>query len=192
MNTPDRELILKFLRDTQREGIESLITFLDESDFFYAPASTKYHGSYEGGLAEHSLNVMYELKSLCDFYGEEIPKDSIILTGLLHDVCKVNQYEKTIVNVPPNKTKSGKWEQQDGYILKSKLPMGHAPKSIFLIQNHIKLTDEEAQAIYWHMGAFDLGNYNNVNGLSDAFTMNRLAILLHMADMASTYIIENK
>lgn len=83
--------------------------------FFSAPASTRFHGSYPGGLVFHTLNVAYELRELVKFYEVDIPKDSIILTALGHDLCKIGVYEETIVNVPPQRSKSGKWEQQPGY-----------------------------------------------------------------------------
>lgn len=189
----DKQDILQLLKSTNRPNIDSLINYLQkDSDFFTAPASTRYHGSYKGGLAVHSLNVYYELKYLAEYYQIEIPEDTIIIVGLLHDLCKVNTYEQKLVNVPPDKSGTGKWEKMPKYVKNEKCRMGHGSKSVALIQQHIKLTEQEMQAIYWHMGAFDLGNYNTVSNLSEVYHENILAFLLHIADMATTYITENE
>ena len=89
-----RDEIVRLLRSTQRKNIDSLISWLDETDFFKAPASCKYHLACEGGLAKHSHNVYLNLKRLSNMYNINIPEDTIILTGLLHDVCKIGTYEK--------------------------------------------------------------------------------------------------
>ena len=105
----NKKEFIDLLSSVDREGVAGLIDYLLlETDFFKAPASSRYHGSFEGGLLDHSLNVYYELDSLVDYYGLKLPKDSIIITGLLHDVCKVNTYKKAMVNVPPDKSKTGK------------------------------------------------------------------------------------
>ena len=111
----NREKFMELMRKTERAGVEDMLKWLDTTDFYSAPASTRYHGSYPGGLVQHTLNVAYELKQLVDFYDMKIPKDSILICALGHDFCKINTYRETIVNVPPQRTKSGKWEQQQGY-----------------------------------------------------------------------------
>ena len=111
----NREKFMELMRKTERAGVEDMLKWLDTTDFYSAPASTRYHGSYPGGLVQHTLNVAYELKQLVDFYDIKIPKDSILICALGHDFCKINTYRETIVNVPPQRTKSGKWEQQQGY-----------------------------------------------------------------------------
>ena len=188
----NREKFMELMRKTERAGVEDMLKWLDTTDFYSAPASTRYHGSYPGGLVQHTLNVAYELKQLVDFYEVEIPKDSILICALGHDFCKINTYRETIVNVPPQRTKSGKWEQQQGYKKDEYLKLGHGAKSLSTLQDFITLKDYEKEAIYWHMGAFDLGQYNNINDLSKTFEENPLAFLLHIADMCVTYIIENK
>jgi len=190
----DKGPIIALLRKTERAGIESLIDYLEKSDFFVAPASTQYHGSYEGGLAEHSLNVLDALISLYEFYVSAyqtptIPEDSLILVALLHDLCKINCYHEDFRNV---KNDQGVWEKVPTYKREPLFPMGHGGKSVFIAQSFISLTSEEAQAIYWHMGAYDTSDYNTYNELSQAFNQNALAFLLNQADMTSTYIIENK
>lgn len=188
----NREKFMELMRKTERAGVEDMLKWLDTTDFYSAPASTRYHGSYPGGLVQHTLNVAYELKQLVDFYEVEIPKDSILICALGHDFCKINTYKETIVNVPPQRSKSGKWEQQQGYKKDEYLKLGHGAKSLSTLQDFITLKDYEKEAIYWHMGAFDLGQYNNINDLSKTFEENPLAFLLHIADMCVTYIIENE
>ena len=188
----NREKFMELMRKTERAGVEDMLKWLDTTDFYSAPASTRYHGSYPGGLVQHTLNVAYELKQLVDFYDMKIPKDSILICALGHDFCKINTYRETIVNVPPQRTKSGKWEQQQGYKKDEYLKLGHGAKSLSTLQDFITLKDYEKEAIYWHMGAFDLGQYNNINDLSKTFEENPLAFLLHIADMCVTYIIENE
>lgn len=188
----NREKFMELMRKTERAGVEDMLKWLDTTDFYSAPASTRYHGSYPGGLVQHTLNVAYELKQLVDFYDVKIPKDSILICALGHDFCKINTYKETIVNVPPQRTKSGRWEQQQGYKKDEYLKLGHGAKSLSTLQDFITLKDYEKEAIYWHMGAFDLGQYNNINDLSKTFEENPLAFLLHIADMCVTYIIENE
>lgn len=191
-----KELYIDMLRRTKREGIEDLIIYLEGSDFFTAPASTQYHGSYEGGLLEHSLNVynclVFEYENLKDaeFNLPELPEDSLIIVALLHDLCKVNCYVESTRNVKNEKT--GQWEKVPFYKREPKLPMGHGAKSVFIAQQFIKLEVYEAQAIFWHMGAWDISPYMTLNELSQSYEMNLLALLLHQADMKATYLVENE
>ena len=193
MSDKVKNFIEEKLKSTGREGIDKLIEYLDKSDFFIAPASTKYHGCYEGGLAEHSVNVMDSILKIDDMLNKEygVPKEneeSLILVSLLHDICKVNTYfPKTLWR----KNEEGKWESYEGYERKPIFEMGHASKSVFIVQNYIKLTPKEAQAIYWHMGPYDLSAYSTANEMGEAYTKNTLAFKLNMADMLSTYILEN-
>lgn len=190
-----KEMVYKLLEGLNKytdRDIDILKTYLEESDFFTAPASTRYHGCYPGGLCDHTVNVILEMQELNDFYKLEVDDDDIVIAGLCHDLCKIDVYEEAIVNIPPQRSKSGKWEQQPGYKKNDKLPMGHGAKSLARALSCLRLSEEIQQAIYWHMGAFDLGNYNTVHELSTTFTDNKLAFLLHMADMVCTYIVENE
>lgn len=201
-----KDIINDLLRSTQREGIEDLINYLETSDFFTAPASTKYHGCYEGGLAEHCLNVynclyfQYENLKDSDYNLPAIGNDSIILAALLHDLCKVNTYmiewknQKVYKENGSKSDAAGKfdWETVPGYTRKPLLSMGHSAKSIYIAQQFIKLTTEEAQAILWHMGAYDTSPYMTLNELGEAYSTNLLAFLLNAADMMATYISENE
>ena len=192
--TTSKDFIVSKLNETKREGIEDLIEYMENNGFFNSPASTKYHGAYNGGLAEHSINVYDTLvsldKMLYDVYGmpNDSP-DSIIIVSLLHDLTKMDCYkEKQLWR----KDNNGKWEGYTGYVKEPGLSMGHAGKSVFIAQKFIQLTDKEAQAIFWHMGAYDKSEYNSFNEMGDAFTKNSLAYKLHTADMMATYVLENE
>lgn len=179
----------------KREGVEELIDYLHQSDFFVAPASTVYHGSYEGGLCKHSLNVYNCMIKECEHtfgpkWQDHIDPESVAIVSLFHDLCKVNSYEKYMRNVKNEDT--GKWEQVECYRKNVKFPLGHGEKSMFIVMNYMYLEPTEALAIRWHMGAFDTGEYNNVNELSKAYEKSKLAFLLHMADMKATYLVENE
>lgn len=191
-----KEYFISLLMKVKRDGIKDLINYLEESDFFEAPASTIYHGSYEGGLLTHSLNVyeclLFEYYNLQDseFNLPKIDEESLIIVALLHDLCKVNCYIPSFRNVKNENT--GKWEKVPCYRREPLFPMGHGGKSIFIIQQFIKLTPEEAQAIFWHMGAYDTSQYMTWNELGKAYENNLLAFLLHQADMKATYLSENE
>lgn len=174
---------VKLLRFTGRDGIEELIRYLqEETDFFTAPASTKYHGAFEGGLLKHSMNVL----DCLDEAGYDYK--TVIIVALLHDICKANYYGKEIRNVKEN----GAWVQKEVYTYQDDLPLGHGEKSLYLISKFIKLTDEEAAAIRWHMGGFDSAFRGGDRGLNIAFEKYPLAVLLHLADMKATYIVERR
>lgn len=192
MNEALKNFIENKLTETDRD-MDALLTFLRESDYYRAPASTKYHGAYEGGLAEHSVNVLDAMLALNEMLNTQygMPKcreDSIIIVALLHDICKVNCYK---TETKWRKDDNGKWESYIGYVRKPDFSMGHAGKSVYLASKYVSLTDEEAQAIFWHMGAYDTSEYNNFNELSEAYEKNQLAYLLNTADMMATYVLEN-
>ena len=137
-----KEEFLKILRTVNREGIEDLIKFLESTDFFTAPASTRFHGNYEGGLVEHSMKVYEILKTKVE------DNDSTKIVALLHDICKTNFYKTDFRNVKNN----GVWEQVPYYTIEDTIPYGHGEKSVMMISEFIKLTPEEKYAIRWHMG----------------------------------------
>ena len=180
----------------QRDGIENLMEWLEnETDFFKAPASTRYHGSYEGGLLEHSLNVydrlLWEMEKLIGQGWEEIySPETIAIVALFHDLCKIDRY---ILVEKWRKDSEGKWESYDAYDYnREKSEMGHGAQSVFYLQKFIQLSEVEAQAIYWHMGAYDISPYSTLAHCSETFKWNPLAFLIHRADMAATYVIENE
>lgn len=179
---------LQLCRDNiQREGIADLIGWLEKSDFFEAPASTRFHGSYEGGLLQHSLNVYHELKRLLAAFPEvKASEETVAIIALFHDLCKVHLYG---VEKRNRKTATGAWESYDAYTYDEKFKFGgHGAKSVYIIQTFMKLTPEEAVAVHCHMGAFD-GDVNSIGGAFEAYP---LVWLLHVADGAATYIDEHK
>lgn len=178
----------------KREGAENLLEYLlsSSSDFFDAPASTRFHGSYPGGLCEHSLNV-YE--SLCDYvsrtrakelYNMNFTDETLAIAALLHDICKVNIYKPGTRNV---KDEHGVWKSVPTYNFEDKLPYGHGEKSVYIISGYMRLTRDEAFAIRYHMGF--AGTEDNLN-VGNAFEMFPLAFALNVADMEATYYIEGK
>lgn len=182
-----KEKFIKLAKENVlREGINDLLKYLEEeTDFYTAPASTKYHGSYKGGLLEHSINVFNELKD--SKYINNYSKETLTLVSLFHDICKANIYKVEIRNTK----KDGDWIQVPYFSVDEKFPFGHGEKSVYLINKFIKLTDEEALAIRWHMGGFTDSVKGGSYSLSKAFE-NILALELHIADMRATYILENK
>lgn len=178
----------------KREGADRLLAYLEKSDFFTAPSSTRFHCSYEGGLCEHSLNVYDCLKDYLsrDFvrnrYNLNPSEEKIAIVALLHDLCKVNTY---VVSMRNKKDENGQWVQVPFYEFKEKFNYGsHGGKSIFIIQEFMKLDPDEQVAINCHMGAYDRmpGDFS----LNNAYAQFPLALALHIADVESTVILEHE
>ena len=176
------------LKSTNREGIENIITWLDESDFKFAPASTQYHSSIRGGLLYHSLQVyyhMYDFSNLIQFFG--LTPDTIIITALLHDVCKVDTYTVSYRNV---KQEDGNWIKMPYFTVDEQIPYGHGEKSVWLLNKKgLKTTVIEDMMIRSHMGAFRDNQY--LNDVSHRFSKCPQSLILHFADMLSTYTTES-
>jgi hypothetical protein len=179
-----------------REGVDALLAWLETTDFYTAPCSTKYHLSREGGLLEHSINVFKALQQECINMGIEFPLDSLIICGLGHDFCKTNFYGQEMRNVKKTDEKTNKeyWTKEPYYTVKDQLPYGHGEKSALLVNKYIKLTISEFMAIRWHMGGFTPGiqDHSLSQALSGAFKEYPLALLLHIADMKSSYLLEKE
>ena len=181
----DWEIYKKLLLSTKRPGIENLVQWLDNSDFKVAPASTRYHSNYEGGLLKHSLNVYEECMRQQDLIKLfNVPKESIIITSLLHDICKVNYYKMEMRNVKKN----GAWVQEPYYTVEDMFPMGHGEKSIIIAQQYIQLTEVEIAMIRNHMGGYVDTSYFSSSNLFNKYPES---IILHIADMKATYILES-
>lgn len=188
------------LRTVNREGIEYVIEDLENLGFFEAPASTRFHLNYDGGLCEHSLNVCKVGLMLCEEMIKMSPevepslqKDSVIITTLLHDVCKADIYKKV---VKKQKNQYGVWEEVPGYDVDySNFPMGHGEKSVIrLLLSGLELTDEEMLAIRWHMTAWDLAfqSPEQKNNLNTARDLCPLCTLVQCADGLASNIVERK
>ena len=170
----------------KRDGLDELLAWLEKSDFYYAPASTKYHGNYEGGLLEHSLNVYDNLMKVVDtfsIHNTTFEKETLTVISLFHDLCKVNFYKKGSRNV---KGEDGKWFAKEIYEISEKVPLGHGEKSCILIQQFMKLSVEELLSIRWHMGGFDSASRGGDYSMSGAQDYTKLVTLLQVADMLAT------
>lgn len=183
------EIYNKYIK---REGADKLLEYLISSDFFVAPASAKFHSSYEGGLCDHSLNVYDCLKSYLsaertkEIIETEYTDESIAIVSLLHDLCKIGIYKKGFRNV---KDEKGTWQRVDTFEYDDQLPYGHGEKSVYIISGFMRLTREEAFAIRYHMGYSSTEDPRNV---SKAFEMFPLAFALSTADSEATYFVETK
>ena len=182
-----KEEFLALLSSVNREGMNNLIEFLNKTDFFKAPASTRFHGCYEGGLVEHSLQVYKILKEKVKNPSIEINvnEDSIKIIALLHDICKANFYKVDFRNA---KNKFGEWEKVPYYTIDDQIPYGHGEKSVMMISEYIKLTPEEKYSIRWHMGFTEPKEIYSTIG--QAYKKYPLALLTFEADLESTYFYD--
>lgn len=184
----------KFIFETEaltaihRPGIKELLDWLATTDFYSAPCSGRYHGSYSGALVEHSLNVYTQFWNIAPRYGYDATNTTLLeesaIVCLFHDLCKVNFYEPYIRNVKNPDT--GIWEQVEEYRAKGSTTLAsHGACSCYRVMQFIKLTETEFAAILHHMGAWDKSQYSNPG---EVYANNKLAWLLHVADEAATYI----
>lgn len=190
---------ISLLRQTGRQGIDSVITYLDKVGFFDAPASVSRHLSYEGGLVEHSLNVRRmavmlreQMIGMKPEMAEHLAEDSVTIAALLHDVCKANIYKKA---KKWRKDEQNRWEQYDTYEADySRFPVGHGEKSvIMLLRLGLELTNDEVIAIRWHMGAWNLPfqSYEDKCNISEA-SDHPLTAVLQAADALAAHILESR
>lgn len=171
-----------------RPGLEDLLNWLSNTDFYQAPCSGRYHGSYSGALCEHSLNVYEQFWNIAPRYGYDATNPTLLeesaIVCLFHDLCKVNFYEPYTRNVKnPN---TGIWEQVEGYRAKGSTTLAsHGACSCYRVIQFMRMTESEFAAILHHMGAWDKSQYSNPG---EVYANNKLAWLLHVADEAATYI----
>lgn len=185
----NRRAFLQVLRDNvKRDGLEDLITYLENSDFFTAPSSTRFHGNYEGGLCEHSLNVYQCLCELRKKYDvAEYSDETIAITALGHDFTKIRVYSKQPAF---RKDADGRWEQYMSYKFDEVFPGGHGEKSCFIIQQFMKLTPDEYLAIRWHMNGFDNAVKGGDRAMNAAAEKCKLVPMLQLADMEASHMLE--
>ncbi len=192
----NKERFIKIYNENiKREGADKLLEYLQSpaSDFFTAPASARFHSSFEGGLCEHSLNVYDCLRGylqsprIKEQFGFEYSEESIAIVALLHDLCKVGIYKKGFRNV---KDERGVWQRVDTFEYDDRLPYGHGEKSVYIISGYMKLTREEAFAIRYHMGYSS--EREDPRNVSLAFEMFPLAFAVSVADSEATYFVESK
>lgn len=189
----DKERFLEICEnEIHRDGLDKFLEYLtsSSSDFFTAPASTRFHSSYEGGLLKHSLNVYDNLKSYLESDRArtelklEYTPETIALVSLFHDVCKINTYKQGTRNV---KDEHGVWHSVPIYEFDDRLPYGHGEKSVYILSGYMKLTREEAFAIRYHVGFAGCEDNRNI---SNVFNMFPLALALYIADLEATYFLE--
>ena len=189
-----KEVFLQIYRDNiHREGSDALLDYLEhKSDFFTSPASARFHGSYPGGLCEHSVNVYrcleayLERERVRELYGLDYSPETVALVSLLHDVCKIGCYRGGTRNV---KGPDGKWQSVPTFFYEDNLPYGHGEKSVYILSGFLRLTREEAMAIRWHMG---FSGDEDKRLVGQALQQYPLAFALSVADMEATYVLENE
>ena len=186
-----KEEFIELLKKVKRNGVENLLSYLEKTDFYNAPASTRFHSNYAGGLLEHSLNVYNCLKQklsqkpFSDILN--VSYDTIILISLLHDICKTNYY---VVDYRNRKNEQGVWVKEPYYTVNDTIPYGHGEKSVMMISKFIDLTMEEMYAIRWHMGFSEPKELHNT--ISAVYEKYPLALALHESDIEATFILESK
>ncbi len=186
------EFIQIYQQNISRPGADKLLNYLcsETCDFFTAPSSTRFHGSYEGGLVEHSINVYHCLKDYLERekvkqqYNINCSDETIAVVSLLHDLCKINFYSVDFRNA---KNADGVWEKVPYYTINDTLPYGHGEKSVYIISGFMRLSREEAFAIRYHMG---FSGIEDKNSIGKAFEMFPLAFAVSVADMEATYFLE--
>lgn len=184
----------QLMAKVNRPGVDKLMNYIKTSDFYVAPASTRFHLSVEGGLLQHSLNVYDRLASKLDdkSIGQElvssgVSEESIIIVALLHDLCKTNFYSVSMRNV---KNENGQWEKVPYFTVDDKIPYGHGEKSAMMVESYIKLSPTERYAIRWHMGYSEPKEYYNT--LNTVLQRYPLALALYEADLEASNLMESE
>lgn len=188
----NKEIFIELLKGINRNGIEKLSAFLEESDFYTAPSSRKYHLSIPGGLLRHSLNVHKLLVVKDKSYKLNINPETLLITSLFHDLCKINFYGTEFRNVKNDET--GQWEKKQIYVVKDQFPMGHGEKSVIILQQFMTLSEEEQLAIRWHMGPFTDGfdSFSLSQAYYAACKKTKLVPALFAADYEASQIFESE
>lgn len=194
-----KQRFIKLLMGTERKGMNELITWMEENGFFESPCSGGYHLAKEGGLLEHSMNVLTVMQNtVFSLQGEEalIKKhwDSIVICALLHDLGKCGDHGKP--GYVPNMVKDGrptkaepeqKYKQSESKpfeVNKDLYPIDHEIRSVKIAARYIELTEDEELAILWHNGLY--GNFKyQIQGKE-----TQLYMLLHFADMWASRVME--
>ncbi len=200
----DRQILIERFENemakVKRPGVDKLMEYIRKSDFYTAPASTKYHLACEGGLLQHSLNVLDAMRTILVYSKADntwqyqvagkvpavIPDESVTIMALLHDICKTYFYGTSTRNVKNEKT--GKWEKAPFFTINDKMPLGHGAKSAMIIKQYMELTNMEMYAIWWHMG-FN-GEYENDACVGAAIEKYPAVLALQTADMQAAKIME--
>lgn len=180
-----KDFILTELGKIQRPGMDKVIDYLNKSDFFTAPASTRFHSNFEGGLCIHSANVCKVFRTKVKTYHLDVPDESAVIAGTLHDVCKINIYKLGSRNIKVN----GNWKSIPDYKTEDPMPLGHGAKSVIILQDMMHLTDIEKFLIRWHMGPF-ANEKDNDYGFDNAMRLYPAIDAMYCADMEASNIFE--
>jgi len=185
-----RALTVSLWQTVMRDGVDRLLKWLESTDYFRAPSSTEHHLAVEAGLALHSLNVFHLLVEKARRYGLDVPHETLVVCGLGHDLCKVNFYEVGYRNVKED----GQWVQKRVWVVKDQMPLGHGEKSLSILQDFLRLTDEEKLAVRWHMAAWDPAAHVHPAqyALQGAIKFTPLVVLLSTADFEATRLLETE
>jgi len=185
----------EMLLSVERKGMKELVEYMEEKGFFTSPASSKYHGNYEGGLAEHCDNVYVLFSNMLHSFDIFVSESTRIICGFGHDLCKmgayksINENKNDYVNSLLNK-KEYMWNQDH--------PKGHAKLSLAILKKFIELKPIEEEIILYHMGMYGTKEFSASNGeysihdLSDVFNRNKLAKLFYFCDDMSSQFLEEK
>ena len=198
----NKSKFIELVNSIEREGFlkEQLLAKLENSDFYYAPASTKYHGAYRGGLCEHSLNVYYNLVKLNEIKNSNISEDTLKIVALFHDLSKMNLYETYFQNKKNYHAGGSKhdeggafdWEAVSAYKVKEASDRfifgSHEQTSEFMLRSYCPLTYEESIAVLHHHGG--MGWDSAQDNITEVFNRYPIATLLHIADMIATFLDE--
>lgn len=190
----------ELMKRVQRPGIDKLMDYVRKSDFYTAPASTKFHLSVPGGLLQHSLNVYDVLMDLLK-HNEDgtysyvvagqtvmtLTEENVIIMALLHDICKTYFYKPM---EKWRKDENNKWQSYLGYEIEDKMPLGHGEKSAFILDQYITLETCERYAIRWHMGYPSEGEAKY--SFQAAITLKPVVWALHTADVLASSLMEDK
>lgn len=197
--TPDtidaKTLVEAALDKASRDGMDKLLRYLETSDFYTAPASTRFHGNYSGALAEHSINVAALLLRKNEELALGLSDSACILAGLCHDLCKVNFYQvdyrnqKVYADNGSRSDAKGRfdWQTMPVYVIEDSFPCGHGEKSVIMLQNFVRLTQEEILMIRWHMGPF---SSQNDYDFSNAVNFRPEIVAIFTADMEASALFE--
>lgn len=178
--------VKELLTSTGREGMSELLEWLDNTDYYTAPASSYYHSNFEGGLVQHSLKVYRLFKESCERHKLDLSEESVIIIALLHDLCKVNFYVRGSKNKKDDST--GSWHKIPTWSISEQFPYGHGEKSVDILRDYIKLTEEEKLCIRWHMGAYE--GESKWNDVSRAYSKYKSVVLFHTCDIQASYMYE--
>ena len=185
----NRKEVLERLSKINREGMDEFIKFLNNSTFFSDPASSRYHANFPGGLAFHSHNLGKIALSLNKLFNRNINEDTIYLVAIAHDLCKIGSYN---IDNKWKKNSQGKWESYLTYCYNpNQIQCLHGTESALIASKYIKLTDEEQQAITYHMGAYRLSE-RDCNQMNNSIKKYSLVLLIQQADMATAYFYEKQ